>query len=87
MATRFTKHALEAMSRRGLSLASVEGAVEAPDSVALDGPTRFIRQRVQTDPDTGIRWLFRVVVERDGGDWVVVTAYRTTKLMKYGAAP
>jgi hypothetical protein len=87
MGTRFTKHALEAIARRGLSLAEVEGAVDAPDGVIADGPTRFIRQRAMTEPGTGVLFLIRVVVEQDAGEWVVVTAYRTTKLSKYGAAP
>ena len=58
-------------------------AVLEPDATLTDGPVRRIHQRV--DFASGKRpTLLRVVVEPIPDGWTVVTAYRTSKLAKYG---
>lgn len=84
---RFTPHALMEMARRGLSQTLVERAVSEPDAVLADGPVRFIHQRTESDETTGRRWLTRVVVEPEPDGLAIITAYRTSKLAKYGARP
>lgn len=58
-----------------------------PDAVLSDGPVRFIHQRTEPDEMTGRAWLIRVVVEPELDGLAIITAYKTSKLAKYGARP
>ena len=58
----------------------------AMEALARRGIDAVDVTRVLDAPD-GRAYLLRVVVERWGEDTLVITAYRTTKFAKYGAAP
>lgn len=83
---RLTAHALLALARRGISEELAIRAAEHPDRIVADGD-RQIHQALVPFPPDGRLYLVRVVVEVSEAEIVVVTAYRTSRIEKYGAAP
>lgn len=83
----FSDHALSEMARRGLSEAEVRGVLSAPDTVTAVRPGRIVAQGRMGDAAGGRPYLIRVFVDVDRDPTVVVTAYRTSKLAKYGGTP
>ena len=78
MPYRISQHAAAEMGRRGISEAEVSQAMaNAPGAPSRDG--LFVRQAIVG------AYLIRVVVNPVTVPEVVVTAYRTSKLKKYGA--
>lgn len=76
-----TEHAAHEMKRRGLDEAIVRGVLAAPDQrlAARDG-----RDVLQSRLGFGGRsYLVRVFVDIDRAPAEVVTAYRTSRIMKY----
>ncbi len=81
---RCTAHALFEMARRGLSEETVQEVIRNPDErIDLRGQ-RQVLQKVEPFPPDGKGYLVRVVVEKTEEGTVVVTAYRTSKIEKYG---
>ncbi len=72
---RFTKHALERMKQRGISVDDVRSAVNAPDRVITNGETKFLKR-------IGKRALV-VIARHINGEVVVITAFKTSKVSKY----
>lgn len=81
----WTPHALRQAAARGVGEAEVEAVLEAPEQVSDVRPGRVVAQRrVAREAST---YLIRVFVDVDREPFEIVTAYRTSKIGKYEAAP
>ena len=78
MAVKYIPHALERMNERGISRELVEEVLQSPDSIN-DG---YLGRKVTQKRINGR--LIRVVYETVDNDVVVITAYVTSKVKKYG---
>ena len=78
MAVKYIPHALERMNERGISRELVEEVLQSPDSIN-DG---YLGRKVAQKRINGR--LIRVVCETVDNDVVVITAYVTSKVKKYG---
>ncbi|WP_099209478.1 DUF4258 domain-containing protein [Thermococcus henrietii] len=78
MEIRFIPHALQRLEERGIPRELVEEAVKNSDEVR-DG---YCGRKVAQKRLNGR--LIRVIFEEEEGDVVVITAYVTSKVRKYG---
>jgi hypothetical protein len=78
----FSEHALAQCVYRGIDVELVVAVALRPDHSQRVGPTREVRQAVVAMG--GRPTLLRVVLDTQQGVDVVVTAYQTRKLRKYG---
>lgn len=78
----FSKHALNQIEHRSLSKEMVLSIVLQPDSVVdQDKTTRIYSKLV----DTGSKiYLYRVFVNYLKDPLIIITAYKTSKIEKYG---
>jgi len=79
-----TQHLVDRVERRGLSPDLVHRALAAPDSIAELRPGRVVAQKLFEDG--GRVFLLRVVVDVDRQPPEAVTAYKTSKIDKYGGS-
>ena len=70
------------MIRRSIPLELVLSVLNAPEQELPAGRDRVVRQSRVLFPN-GKRYLLRVVIEVRGGDFTVVTIYRTSRITKY----
>ncbi len=82
MRFRISRHAEAEIERRGLTRGRIEAVLEAPEQVVPAGPGREIHQS-RMEFDDGRDYLLRVIVDTRPNPPVVVTAYRTSRLVKY----
>jgi Domain of unknown function (DUF4258) len=76
-----TDHATTEIERRGLNAESIDGVLKNPEQRLDVRPGRVVLQsRVQ---EFGSEYLVRVFVDIDRKPAEVVTAYRTSKVLKY----
>jgi len=78
----FTRHASDVIARRGLSLATVQTVLTAPEQRIELGPGRAVLQSRITDA-AGRVFLLRVFVDVTRRPAEVVTAYLTSRVAKY----
>jgi hypothetical protein len=79
-----TDHATMEIERRGLSTETIDSVLKNPEQRLEVRPGRVILQsRV---PESGSEYLVRVFVDIDRTPAEVVTAYRTSKVLKYWRA-
>jgi len=78
MEIRFIPHALQRLEERGIPRELVEEAVKNPDEVRDGYCGRKVAQKRLNGK------LIRVIFEEEEGDVVVITAYVTSKIRKYG---
>jgi hypothetical protein len=71
---RHTKHALEAMAKRGLAASWIEATVNPPDSVESDPRHPERTRSFKAIPELGSHAL-RVVHRLDGADMIIITAH------------
>ena len=81
---RLSTHALRKAAQRGISVEVTLEIAHAPEQVITLRAGREVRQSRRIDATTGRRYLIRVFVDVGREIDVVVTAYRTTKIEKYG---
>ncbi len=78
----FSKHALDQMERRYISKELIISIVHQPDSVVdQDKTTRIYSKLVDTDSKI---YLYRVFVNYLKNPAIIITAYKTSKIEKYG---
>lgn len=78
----FSKHALNQIEHRSLSKEMVLSIVLQPDSVVdQDKTTRIYSKLVDTDSKI---YLYRVFVNYLKDPLIIITAYKTSKIEKYG---
>ena len=76
-----TDHAAIELARRDLSGETIDGVLKRPEQQLEVRPGRVVLQsRVQ---ESGSEYLVRVFVDIDRNPAEVVTAYRTSKVLKY----
>jgi len=81
----WTDHARRQAESRGIPEAEVEDVLRAPELVR---PTRTGRVVAQSTVSVRQkRYLLRVFVDVDREPFEIVTAYRTSKIERYGAEP
>jgi hypothetical protein len=78
-----TGHALFEMGRRGLTEEAVVGVLRQPEQRWELRPGRHILQSKVTAGEPPRAYIVRVIVDIDDVPPVVVTAYRTSKVLKY----
>lgn len=78
-----TDHAQAEMQRRGLSIATLEAVLFAPEQRFIDRPGRCVYQSRWTDVASAKLYLIRVFVDMNRSTPEVVTVYRTSKVQKY----
>ena len=83
----FSDHARWQVARRGLDENSVRLVAEAPEQVEVVRAGREVRQKRMLLPKGGELTLLRVVVDLDAETETIVTAYQTSKIMKYWRTP
>ena len=86
MRYRLSQHARQELERRGISLSQLESVLNHPQQVIPDRRGRKVYQS-QVDRGDGKIVLLRVIVLEDADRFVVVTAYRTTRIRKYWREP
>ncbi|MBI5700890.1 DUF4258 domain-containing protein [Candidatus Saganbacteria bacterium] len=75
-------HADRQLNERDLSLKDIESVINKPDQlVSAKTKGRKIAQKIIFR--SKIKFLYRVVYVKEGHDFLVITAYRTTKIEKY----
>lgn len=78
----FSKHAIDQMERRYISKELVISILLQPDSVAdQDKTTRIYSKLVDTASKI---YLYRVFVNQLKNPAIIITAYKTSKIEKYG---
>jgi hypothetical protein len=80
----FSDHATHQINRRGISPKDVHAVLANPLSVQQLREGRIVVQGLVTSEDSRKSALLRIFVDVDQNPPVIVTAYRTSKLEKYG---
>lgn len=80
---RFTFHAEEQMLVRELPRDVVLDTIENPQQRVATRTRRLIYQSQYFDPVEQRVMLIRAIVEADGGDLIVISVYKTSKIEKY----
>lgn len=81
-----TPHAHREMQRRGLETSVVEAVLAGPEQRRTARPGRAIYQSRFSLGEPPRMYLVRVIVDVDRRPPEIVTAYRTSKIVKYGRA-
>jgi uncharacterized protein DUF4258 len=77
----FTDHAATEINRRGLTVKTIDEILKSPEQRLDVRPGRVVLQsRIE---ESGLEYLVRVFVDIDRNPAEVVTAYRTSKVLKY----
>ena len=77
----FTDHAAIEINRRGLTVKTIDEILKSPEQRLDVRPERVVLQsRIE---ESGLEYLIRVFVDIDRNPAEVVTAYRTSKVLKY----
>ena len=78
----FSKHSLDQLEHRGISKEMVLAIILQPDFVVdQDKATRIYSKLVDTDSKI---YLYRVFVNYLKNPAIIITAYKTSKIEKYG---
>ena len=71
--------------RRGVEVETLIEVVRSPEQSVAVRPGREIRQSRLEIPAGGTLYLLRVVVDVRPSELTIVTAYRTSRISKYGS--
>ncbi|MFW6277294.1 MAG: DUF4258 domain-containing protein [Prolixibacteraceae bacterium] len=79
---KFSNHALTRLKRRNISAEKVLQVINNPDSISIQDKTitvysKLVREESKT-------YLYRVFVNQLKNPYLVITAYKTSKIKKYG---
>ena len=80
MSFEFSKHALEQLKQRHISVAIANKALKHPDQI-LDSEGKKVYQSVIQEE--GKNYLIRIFVNRHKDPNLVITVYKTSKIDKY----
>jgi hypothetical protein len=82
MKPQFSNHALQRMENRNISKEIVLIVIGSPDSFSLQNDSVMVYSKiVEIDSKT---YLYRVFVNNERIPPLIITAYKTSKLEKYG---
>jgi hypothetical protein len=76
----FSKHALEQMLLRDISVHIVEKVLKNPDEIIDDNDKRIYQSVISFDD---MRYLIRIFVNHHKAPNLVITVYKTSKIRKY----
>ena len=76
----FSKHALEQIEHRGITLQTAYEVLQSPDHVIEQGDKRIYQSVIS---ENGKQYLIRIFVNKDKIPQLVITAYKTSKISKY----
>ena len=82
MKFRISEHAQSELNRRGIPLSALEAVLQNPQQMVPTNENRVIYQSM-VDSSDGKQFLLRAIVDPRYEPFLVVTAYRTTKIKKY----
>ena len=82
-AIRWARHALEALAEREIDREEVERALSGPTPTLPGLGNRTVHMQKYHDRALDQEMLLCVVTEDHGGEVVIVTIYKTSKLEKY----
>ncbi|MFH1224397.1 MAG: DUF4258 domain-containing protein [Candidatus Diapherotrites archaeon] len=82
MGIRYELHAEEQIRERGLDREIIEQTLLAPEQILDSKKNRKIAQKIFTIGR--FKFLVRVIYVVENSDFVVISAYRTTRVWKYG---
>ncbi|AOQ25302.1 hypothetical protein MTAT_20640 [Moorella thermoacetica] len=82
MKLRFTAHAEKQLIERKIVKKLVNETVCNPEQVIPQGQDVLIYQKIYKE--VGKEYLLRVAIKLSGDTYVVLTAYKTSKIKKYG---
>ena len=85
MPLRLSSHAIEQAARRGISEEIVLDVAANPEQVLRVSANREIRQSRIAFDERNEHLLVRVVVDRHPEEELIVTVYRTSRILKYWA--
>ena len=80
MKTDFSKHAIEQMQRRQISVAIANKILKNPDQILEEDGYRVYQSII---PDKGKNYLIRIFVNHHKNPNLVITAHKTSKTGKY----
>ncbi len=79
---KFSNHALARMDSRGISKDTVLDIIEQPDEVAIEDESITIYSKLVEENSKP--YLYRVFVNKLKNPRLIITAYKTSKIRKYG---
>jgi hypothetical protein len=79
----FSKHAQEQMLRRGISYDNVLSTISQPDQTIIDKEDMSIIIYQSLVRENEQVFLLRVFVNKDKQPNMIITLYKTTKILKY----
>ena len=82
MEIKFSKHALEQMSRRCISEELVRSIISQPDSIDNQNETTSVYSRLVIEKSKA--YIYRVSLNRLKKPAWIITGYKTSKIGKYG---
>ena len=77
----FSEHALVQIHKRNLDIQFIENTVDIPDKILVGDPEIIVYQKIGSDNNKS--YLYRVFVNILKRPPVIVTVYKTSKIMKY----
>jgi hypothetical protein len=77
----FSKHATQQIEARGIDRAIVSMVINTYDKIVKDTTGLTIYQKLIKEQ--GKDYLYRVFVNKERNPFLIVTAYKTTKITKY----
>lgn len=77
----FSKHAIEQMDARGISIEQVNTVMQNPDKIEIESEGQNIFQKIIEFGETN--YLIRVFVNIDKNPPIIKTVYKTSKISKY----
>ena len=82
MEIEFFKHALRQMEARSISKEIILSVIQLPDHIVKQDQSTTIFTRLIDDLEK--RYLYRVFVNTAKNPQLIITAYKTSKIDKYG---
>jgi len=82
MEIEFSKHALRQMEARSISKEIILSVIQLPDHIVKQDQSTTIFTRLIDDLEK--RYLYRVFVNTAKNPQLIITAYKTSKIDKYG---
>ena len=79
----FSEHALFEMKRREIEKESVKEVVERPQQEIPSRNNKIILQSKYLNSQQNKEMLLRVIGRRTGGEFFIITAYKTSRIEKY----
>ena len=76
----FSNHALEQLKRRSIKRSTIEHIVENPDEIIEENNKKIYQGIIK---DNSKRYLYRIFVNTNEDPYVIITAYKTSKIDKY----